>query len=269
MEIYFEAAKGLECPLIILDQFYYPWLLPPRNGVSLVLLYALASFWGEELRQLSPPYEITPPFIEAVTPKGDLPVPAAFRDSPWITLVAYDDYVLHKGLELLARLKAKRSIMIAISSDPENCRTQADEAGLQMDRLLTLALQDDANAFGFFAASKISIVSNGFLQIMEVLAMGCPVIALERGSGIGMSELNIAEQFIPYASFNETSDQQAARLEKWLDADPFPSALAARLKLERHGCTHCANRIEEVYRHSHASKIQSSLGRWFYLGRAL
>ena len=261
MELFYEAGQGLNCPFIVLDQFYYQSLLPPRTGVELVLLYALASFWNEELN-LPAPYEITPPFIETVTCKRDLPVPPAFHESPWITLVAYDERVCRTGIELLSHLEGERHVIIAIASNPKKCLSLACAEGLPPDRFLSLPLQSDANVFGFFGASAVSVVSNGFLQIMEVLAMGCPVIALERGKGIGMSWLNIASQFVPYASFNETRDQQLARMREWLLANPIPAELATRLSCERHGCSHCANRIEQVYRQERAKGITSACRRW-------
>jgi hypothetical protein len=267
MEIFYEAAKGLDCPFIVLDQFYYPSLLPACEGVDLILLYALATFWSEDLR-LPAPYELTPPFVEAVTRKLELPVPATLP-APWITLVAYDEQVCQNGIELLSLLGGEQPAIIAITSNPEKCLNLARSNGLALDRFVTLPLQSDANVFGFFAASAVSIVSNGFLQIMEVLAMGCPVIALARESGVGMSWLNIGSQFVPYASFKESRCQQLDRMRRWLRASPFPPEIAVRLGAERHGCSYCANRIEQVYRQARASSRTGARRGWLTIRRIM
>lgn len=252
MRPFYEAARGLDRPFIVLDQFYYPWLLPSKEGAHLILLYALASFWDEEL-YLPPPYEITPPFIEAVTARRDLPT-RDFEQSLCITLVAYDEYVCRKGMELLSAIRNQLPVIFAITPNPEKCLIMARSAGLSPERLVTLPLLPDPDVFGFFAISAVSLVSNGFLQIMDVLALGCPVIALERGGSIGMNSLNIDSRFVPYVSFNETLDQQRDRVHGWLDENPIPSALRLRLQSERHGCSHCANRIEQVYRQWRAAR---------------
>ena len=246
MKLFYEAGQLLNCPFVVLDQFYNNDSLPSKEGVDLFLLYGLLSFWENEL-DLSAPYDITPPFIEAVTSKRDLPVPAQFHDFSWITFVAYDEYVCKKGIELLSQFKDERAAIIAISSNPDMCRDLARSRGLRPERLVVLPLQDDLNVFGFFAASSFVLVSNGFLQIMEALAMGCPVIALERGLGVGMTELNIDSRFVPYVSFAEALDQQLARMNKWMLATPFSEELLARLGRERHGVSYCADRIEQLY----------------------
>ena len=98
-----------------------------------------------------------------------------------------------------------------------------------------------------YSASAVALVSNGFMQIMECLALGCPVIALERGTGVGMSELNIDKRFLPYVSLGEPIDQQLKRVWAWLDSDPFSPEMRRRLCLERHGISYCATRIESIY----------------------
>ena len=248
MELFYEAAKRLHRPFIVLDQFYSHELLPPKEGVDLILLYGLASFWRDDLR-LEAPYEIVPPFIEAITPKPDLPVPEELHGRQWITLVAYDDYVCNKGFDLLSRLEDRQPAIISISRHPESCRQFAQSHGVDLRRLVTLPLQCDATVFGFFAASAVTLVSNGFLQIMEALASASPVIALERGDGVGMNAFNIAKRFEPYVSFEHSVEQQLSCLSRWLTMSPISPDLRARLELERHGLVICANRIEAVYRH--------------------
>jgi hypothetical protein len=263
MELYFDAAKLLRVPLVVLDQFYNSWLLPPTEGVDLVLLYGLSAFWGRELF-LPPPYEITPPFIEAVTPRADLPVPTDLHARPWITLVAYDDYVCRKGIELMADLGDDSPALIAISRDPKLSTELARFAGLPRSRFVSLPLQHDEVVFGFFGASAVVLVSNGFLQIMEALAMGAPVIALERGTGVGMNSLNIDNRFVPYVSFGEEQSVQVQRIHGWLKANPLSEEMRLRLRCERHGLVCCANRIEQVYRHGQARQsVPRALRRWF------
>ena len=246
MRIFYDAARALGRPFIVLDQFYNHWLLPERHKVDLVLLYALASFWGNDLR-LAPPYEITPPFIEDVVPKAALPVPRELHDRSWITAVAYDAYVLDKALELLARIDRPEAVKIVMCLNPERCKREAASLGINMETFIALPLQPDAVVFGFFGASRIALVSNGFLQIMEVLAMACPVVALERGSGVGMNELNIHSRFFRYVSFNESVGRQLDRIGSWFAEDVFSPDLRSRLTSERHGVIYCANRIQAVH----------------------
>jgi len=246
MEIYYDAARRLGRPFIVLDQYYNDWLLPKNAGVDLVLMYALASFWDGDLR-LAPPYELTPPFIETVTEKSALPVPIELHHLHWVTLVAYDPYVLDRGLELLSRLDRRDIAVIVLSLNPSRCRREAEALGMEMRRLVSLPLQLDSNAFGFLNASAVGLVSNGFMQIMDCLALGCPVIALERGTGVGMSELNVDKRFFPYVSLGEPIDRQLERVFAWLDENPLSPRMRERLSLERHGVSFCATRIESIY----------------------
>jgi hypothetical protein len=247
MQLYYEAARRLPQPFIVLDQFYNHWLLPDRAGVDLVLLYALSSFWRNDL-SLPSPYEITPPFIEVVVPKPDLPAPLGLHAFPWITLVAYDTYVLKKGLDLLARLAHPDLVKIVMCRNPAGCLREAGVRGIAMEKFVCLPLQLDPVLFGFFSASAVSLVSNGFLQIMDCLALGSPVIALERSASVGMNELNIDSRFFPYVSFGESVERQLERISGWLDSDVFPYDMKTSLATERHGVVHCANRVEAIYR---------------------
>jgi len=249
MEPFYAAAQSLDGPFIVLDQFYNHWLLPHTKGVDLVLMYALASFWRNEL-MLVPPYEITPPFIDEVTPKSQLPVPAQLHSRPWITLVAYDDYVRDRGLDLLARVAQPDPAFIAVTRDTRTCREAAAARGIDSSRLVLLPLQSDPAVFGLFGASSVTMVSNGFLQIMESLAMASPVIALDRGTGAGLSELNIDPRFKPWVSLQQPQADQLACIAAWLKESPFSDELRRRVACERYGTSYCANRIEAVYRHA-------------------
>ena len=243
----YEAARDLPRPFVVLDQFYNNWLLPLRDGVDLCLLYGLRSFWGEEL-VLGPPYEIVPPFIDEVTPRERLPVPAPLHALPWVTLVAYEPVICERGLETIARASCSDTALIIVSRDPERSARLALAKGIAESNLVSLPLQPDPDIFGLLGASSVALVSNGFLQIMECLAMGTPVITLPRDLGIGMCQLNVAEQFLAYVSLNESSERQAERLAEWVAADPFDPALKERLSTERHGISYSVNRIEELAR---------------------
>jgi hypothetical protein len=247
MRVFYTGAKMTKCPFVVLDQYYNDWLLPAKSGVDLVLLYGLKSFWKDELH-LAPPYVLVPPFIEAVTPKNELPVPHHLHEYPWVTLVAYEPYVLRTGIDLIASLAEVDTAFIIVSRDPSEADRLLSDAGLDTHRIITLPLQSDPNVFGLFGASRVTLVSNGFLQIMEALALASPVIALERGTGVGMGSLNIDDRFVPFVSFGETREQQRERARQWLAASPFPPSLLDELKLERGGTCRCADHIEELVR---------------------
>jgi hypothetical protein len=245
MEVFYYGARMVPRPFVVLDQYYNDWLIPMKEGVDLALLYGLRSFWEGELH-LTPPYVMVPPFIEAVTPKRELPVPAALHSLPWITLIAYETNILKVGIDLLASLSPVHAGIITVSRDPEEALRLLSKAGVEMQKVFALPFQSDANVSGLMGASRVTLVSNGFLQIMEALAMGSPVIALRRGSGIGMGGLNIDSRFVPYVSFQEDQDQQKERVMRWLEASPFPPDLYEKLKSERHGTRICADTIEAL-----------------------
>ena len=247
MRLYYDAARRLPQPFIVLDQFYSDRLLPEKAGVDLVLLYALSTFWRNDLL-LRSPYEVTPPFIETVVSKQDLPIPIEWQDVPWLTFVAYDTYVLKKGLDLLARLAQPDLVKIVICRNPAVCRREAGAMGIAMEKFVCLPLQLDPVVFGFFSASAVSLVSNGFLQIMDCLALGSPVIALQRSASVGMNELNIDSRFFSYVSFGESVERQLERINDWLGSDVFSPSMRMSLTTERHGAVHCANRVEAIHR---------------------
>src|SRR5262249_53371164 len=83
MQGFYDGARAVGRPFVVLDQFYNHQLLPWKDGVALAPFYGLKSFWKDDLR-LAPPYVLIPPFIERVTPQAELPVPAQLRDRPWV-----------------------------------------------------------------------------------------------------------------------------------------------------------------------------------------
>jgi hypothetical protein len=245
MRPFYDGARMVDCPFVVLDQFYNNWLVPDKSMVDLIFLYGLKSFWQEDAH-LRHPYVLTPPFIEAVTRKSQLPVPAHLHDRKWLTLVAYSSAVLRKGIRLLGSLGDVDAAFITVSHRPEEAAELLDKIGVPSSRYAALPLQSDANVYGLTQASSATIISNGFLQIMDSLAMGTPVIALKRGHGVGMGSLNIDDRFLPFVSFYQTREQQRERLLQWLKADPFPPSLLEALQSERGGTRMCADMIEEL-----------------------
>lgn len=229
----------------MLDQYDSTLLLPDDHGVDLVLLYGLSAFWKPDLR-LRRPYRMVPPYIGGVTPAEALPMPARLRDHLLITFVAYDEHCLRVGAELLRTLRDPQVGVVSISRDPAAARRLLDGSGLVPDRVLTLPLQLDPHVFGFLQVSSAALLSNGFIQIMDSLALGCPVITLSRGAGVGMGSLNLVSRFAPYVSLDESLAKQYRRLTEWLRRSPFPPRLAEDLRRERQGAQLSADLVEEL-----------------------
>jgi hypothetical protein len=242
MRVFYDGALLAGTPLVVLDQYYNDWLLPETEGVDLLLLYGLRTFWPRA--RLRPPAELVPPFIEAVTPAAELPVPAHLASRPWITLVAYQDEILARGVELAASPEAAEAAILTVSREPVRARRLLDEAGIGSERSAALGLPDDATLFGLLGASRVAILSNGFLQVMDSLAMACPVVCLPRGAGI--TAYNIDDRFRPYVSIDEGLPQQRERLATWLRRTPISPALQADLATERGGVSCSADRIEAL-----------------------
>jgi hypothetical protein len=242
---FYEGAKLVGCPFVVLDQFYNNWMKPEHKGVDLLLLYGLESFWRGDI-QLESPYRVIPPFIEAVTPKDELPVPARLHDEKWLTLIAYSDDVLWRGIEVLSSLGDAPAVFIIVSPSPAGAVEMLKEAGVPAHKYFALPLQSDANIYGLTQASCAMLVSNGFLQIMDSLALGKPVIAIYRGPYAGMCLMNIDDRFVPFVSFDENEEQQRKRLLRWLEANPIPPHLLLALQAERGGTTRCVDMIEEL-----------------------
>lgn len=244
---YYDAAMRLGTPFVILDQYYKSWQIPPRPGVDLALHYALATFWDDIL--LEPPNELMPPFIEEVAAKASLPVPEHLHARPWVTLVANDAGVVRRGLELLSRVRRDDAVFVIVTRNAE--RLQHD---LPRERTILLPQQQDSIVFGLLASSAVTLAANGFMQIMECVALACPIVALQRDCDVGTGTLEVAEQFRPFASVREDTDRQLARLHEWLEESPFSESARTRLQAERHGLAYCVNRIEQVVRSTRPRK---------------
>lgn len=260
MERFFQAAKMIAKPLVVLDQYYNQAIVPDREGVDLILLYGLSSFWKDDFI-FDRPYVLIPPFIQQVTPKPSLPVPSHLYYLPWVTLVAYEPAILLQGMQLLGELDTRQTGIMILSSFHEQVQRWCREFGIDPSNLLDLPLQDDANLFGFIHASRVCLVSNGFIQLMDALALGCPVIALERGYGVGMNELNIDERFFPYISFGETRRRQADRMNAWLSEPPFAPELLNALESERDGISLSADLIEALVSKPYQQPVPQDLER--------
>jgi hypothetical protein len=170
---FYDGAKIVGCPFVVLDQFYNNWMKPDEKGVDLLLLYGLESFWGEDVK-INPPYMLVTPFIEGVTPKNDLPVPSHLHEQKWMTLIAYSDDVLWRGIELLSTLGDVSAVFIIVSPVPSRAVQILEEADIPAHKYVVLPSQSDANVYGLTQASCAVLVSNGFLQIMDSLALERP-----------------------------------------------------------------------------------------------
>jgi hypothetical protein len=239
----FDAAYRLPVPFVLLDQYYSDWLLHRRPDIDLLLLYALRPFWSTGELNFERHYRLLPPFIERVTAAGDLPVPATVRGRPWVTVLGFDAAVLHVGVALAASAPADVAI-VAISPRPDMAARLMAEHGVGADRAVALDLQSDADLFGAIAASRVTILANGYMQIMEALALGCPAICIDRG--VGLPDWSLDERFKPYVSIGEAEDVQRRRLAEWLCASPFDPDFAGALSHERHGARHAAQLIDAV-----------------------
>jgi hypothetical protein len=246
-------------PLVVLDQFYqpkYPW---PHPGVDLLLLYGLKCLWEEAVERPGH-YSIVPPFIDGITEVAALPAPSSLEGLPWITVLGFDERVLRGGVELIGKLERHRPAAITVSRDPRLSERLMDAAGIGPERRLALPLQRDQDLFGWIAASRVTILANGFMQIVEALALGCPALSIDRGLGLPAGALD--EAFLPYASNCETPGQQLARLDGWLEGCPFPPALLEALRRERSGLRACVDHLEAVAARPRLARRLQRAGSW-------
>lgn len=244
MEPLLLAARFLvKPPLLVLDQYYSPEAGAVLWGVDAYLMYGVRSLWPDP-----PPrhrsFAIIPPFIDVVTPKDELPLPADLAAFSWITIVGFDPRVMHAGIDLLARLRDRDVAGIVLSHDPAEAARLMQQAGVPAERAVALPIQHDANLFGLIAASRVAVLANGFMQLAEAVALGCPAICVNRG--IGMEWFTLHETFRPYVSFADTLDERVERAEAWLRANPFSEECLAGLRLERGGASATADCVERA-----------------------
>jgi hypothetical protein len=257
----FRACRALVAPpLLMLEQYYNPEAGELLDGVDYLLMYGVRSMWPDQtLRHRA--FAIVPPFIDRVTPRDQLPVPAASADRPAITVVGFDQGVLRMGIEILARIRDHGAIGITVSHDPEAADRMLAEAGVPPDTRVALPLQADETLFGLIAASRAVILANGFMQMMEALALGCPAVCVHRGIGMDGFQLNPA--FRPLVSFAEDADAGARQVREWLRESPFTAEQRALLARERGGVTVTVDFIERaVARPRFVSRLQRRMAEW-------
>jgi hypothetical protein len=126
-------------------------------------------------------------------------------------------------------------------------------AGIPSTHALALPLQRDAVMFGLLQSSAAAIMANGFMQMTEALALGCPCVLIDRG--IGMWPNQVDEVFQPYVSFGCEKEERQTMLRRWLQRSPFDAALRERLRAERNGARECADHVERVLASSHTWQI--------------
>jgi hypothetical protein len=230
-------------PLLMLEQYYNAGSAPLPRGVDHMILYGLRSMWPDE--PLVHPYlRVVPPFIDRVTPKDELPVPVHLAAKPWVTVLGFDDRVLRAGIEILARLRSEGTLGIVLSHAPETSNRMLAEAGVPPEGRLALPLQQDENLFGFIAASRAVVLANGFMQMAEALALGCPAVCIHRG--IGMDGYQLDPAFEPMTTFADDAETRTARVLEWLRETPFTPQQRATLAQERRGVTAAVDAIEQM-----------------------
>jgi len=259
MEPYLEAARMGSAPLVLLDQHYNMDFDSRLWGVDLFVLYGLRSFWEGQV-DLPGRHAIIPPFIDEVTPASALAAPPGFEGLPRVTVLGLDERVLRGGVALVGRLEHHRPAVIAVSREPRLAEELMEEAGIGPERRLALPLLRDPDLFGWMATSRVTILANGFMQMMEALALGCPALAIDRG--VGMWPGTLDDTFLPYVSNCETPGQQLARLEGWLEGCPFTAAQLEGLRRERAGAGAGADHLERVAARPLLSRRLQRAGSW-------
>jgi hypothetical protein len=252
--VLFDAARRLRAPFVLLDQYYGGAPVDERHDLDLVLLYALGPFWPPDDRRLGRRCLLIPPFIGAVTAVADLPVPAAIGERPWIGILGFDPGVLRAGIALASEVGPEPAV-ITVSSRPADAAALMADAGIEPGRAVALGLLSDPDLFGLVRACRTCVLANGFMQIMEALALGCPAVCIDRGVGLPAWQLD--DRFKAYASIGEPPDIQRQRLAGWLCASPFSAELSTALAAERDGARVAADGLEAV-----ADRSRRSLTGW-------
>ncbi len=244
MRMHYRAARGTWAPFVLLDQYYGDWLLTRRPDVDRILLYGLRPFVEAGELELGERYRLVPPFIAAVTPAERLPAPAALAGLPWVTILGFERLVLERGLELVAALPAPRPVAVALAHDPAAALALAAAKGLDPERVIAPGLCPDPDLFGFMAAARAVVLANGFMQILESLALARPAVCVDRG--IGLPGWQVDDRYKSYISIEEEPEVQRRRLAEWVRESPFPPALAERLAAERGGAARLAGELEAL-----------------------
>jgi hypothetical protein len=267
MHLLWDAAAMLGKPFILLEQ-YYDLGTPGRFDVDMMLLYGLKCFW-ERRANSRRRWVIVSPFIGDVTPTAELPVPAPPDGAPRVLILGGESIVLDEGIKLAAELADMSPQVVALNGDPSSVARKMAEAGIPDTHVVTLPLQSDAQLFGLLQSSDAAIMANGFMQMTEALALGCPAVLINRG--IGMWEGQVDEVFQPYVCFSSEREEQLRKLRGWLEQSPFDSSLLERLRRERYGTVECAGLVEGVFNNQHPwrMKWRQAKYRARHIGKAI
>jgi len=244
IEPLYEAALQLASPLAVLDQYYDDGVGTRRFGVDRMVLYGLRALWRDRVAERG--WDLVPPFIERVLPPDELPVPPAPPGVPTVTVLGFEPAVLDEGIELVAGLEGPRPRLVAISHDPEAAARRMAAAGLPQGLAVSLPLQPDEALFGLVAAGRAAVLANGFMQMLEAIALGCPAVCVDRG--VGMWPWTLHRRYRSYIALGGDVAERRERLAGWLAASPFPPELLAELADERGGAAATADRLETVAR---------------------
>jgi hypothetical protein len=252
---FYDALRMGNAPFVVLDQFYNADAMPHgyRLGVDGIFIYGLRGIWSPPPKPRFP-YEIIPPFIDEVTPDRQLSLPEEARELPRVTILGLDERVLQRGIEIVA---GHQLAVVAISRDPAAAEERMQAAGIPPERRRSLPLLSDADLYGWISTSRITITANGFMQMMEVLALGCPAICVDRG--IGMWPWSLARQLQPYVSLCEELEKQRQKLAEWLEKSPFSDDQRRALHTERQGARVCADYLEGV---ANRRRLLGRIERW-------
>jgi hypothetical protein len=262
IEPLFLASRALgKPPLVVVDQLYEPTSGFHKAGIDTLLLYGLRSMWpGRALTHRR--FRSVPPFIDDVTARDELPVPAALGALPWITILGLDRHVLRAGVEVLARLRGVAVAGITISHSPDEATRMLEDAGVPPERSLALPLQRDEIFFGLIAGSRAVVLGNGFMQIAEALALGCPAVCVNRGIGLDGAQLDRA--FAPLVTFTDDPAERARQVVEWLAKSPFQEDQRAAFARERGGVAVMADRVEEAAaRRRRIPRLQRHGAEWW------
>ena len=242
----FRGAKRLGTPFVLLDQYYQDWLLREHQDIDLAMYYGLRPFVHEGEFTFGERYRLLPPFIDRVSPRDDLPLPDALRHRPLVTVLGFDTGVLRTGLDRLAALPEPRPGVLILNHDPDHARHEAATRGFPPTDVVAPGLLPDTGFFGAIAAARVVILANGYMQILEALALATPALCIDRG--LGLDPWAVEARYRPYVSIGEDSDTQMQRLRSWLLSSPFEPELAATLATERDGASLAADAVEGLLR---------------------
>jgi hypothetical protein len=256
MHTLWKAAVMLGRPFALMEQ-YYDLGTPGKFDCDVMLLYGLKCFWKKH-RDNERRWIMVSPFIETGCQPADLVAPPPPRGAMRVTILGFDRMVLEEGIRLAASLHPRPQV-VTLSSDPAAAARLATEAGIPASHAVALPLQRDAALYALLESSAAAIVANGFMQIMESIAMGCPAICIDRG--IGMWSVQLDASFDSVACF-ASSPGAREKLEGWLGKSPFDAELLAKLRAERNGATECASHLEALHAHPEWLRIRARQAKY-------